>query len=136
MNEKLMLKYAFRDGWILEHMITPAVIAVVGILVFLGCFVLIFTYKKAEKLEGISSFALGYASLIPIYGMSISVICFVYGADVQNIAFVLIPMVIAYMIYRRSFKLRVLDLIMLGLTVIMMFAADPISMFFGAVKIC
>ena len=136
MNDNFMLKTVFKNGWMLERMIIPAVIALVGILVFLGCFILLFTYKKAEKLEGISSFALGYASLIPVYGMSISAICFVNGADVQNIAFVVIPMVVAYMIYRRSFKLKVSDVVMIVLTIALMFAADAISTFFGTVKIC
>lgn len=129
-NDMFMLDSAFKNGWMLEHMITPIIISVVGILVLLGCFVLHFTYKKAEKLEGISNFPLGYALLIPLYGMSFSAIMFDVSFDIQSSAVVIIPMVIAYMIYRRSFKLKVFDLVMIVLTVGVMLAANPIHEYF------
>lgn len=130
MNEMFMPGEAFKNGWMMEHMITPALIAAVGILVFLGCLICLFKFKKAEKIEGISNSPFGYALLIPLYGMSISAILFSNSFEIQTSAFIIIPMVVGYMIYRRSFKLKIIDLIMLALTVGMMIVADPISEIF------
>lgn len=130
MNDGKLLKYAFSDGWIINDMIIPMIIAAVGTAVFVACLIWILARKKAEKIEGISTSPFGYALLIPLYGMSFSAILFSNSFEIQTSAFIIIPMVVGYMIYRRSFKLKIIDLIMLALTVGMMIVADPISEIF------
>ena len=131
LNDNIVLKVALRDGWIGKNMIIPMIIALVVTAILVSCLLWLILRKKAEKIEGISTSPFGYALLIPLYGMSFSAILFSHGADVQYIAVIIIPMVIAYMIYRRSFKLKILDLIMLALTIVMMFAVYPISQMFA-----
>lgn len=133
MNDGKQLKYAFGDGWIINDMIIPMIIAAVGTAVFVACLIWILARKKAEKIEGISNFPLGYAFLIPLYGISFSVLLF-GGVHIPEFtissALILIAMIVGYMIYRRSFKIKIRDIIMIVLTVVVMFAAYPISQMF------
>lgn len=134
LNDSIVLKVAFKNGWLANNMTIPMILALMVTAILISCLLLLAWRKKAENIEGISSSLFGYSSLIPLYGMSISAILFANGADVQDVqeaAFIIITMVVGYMIYRRSFKLKILDIIMLALTVVMMFAAYPIRQIFA-----
>ncbi|MBQ9112840.1 MAG: ABC-2 transporter permease [Clostridia bacterium] len=83
---------------------------IAGIASVLG-YLFTFSRQKAEKAGGISDSPFGYKVLIPLCGLCIYIS--IGTADIMNIMY-LIAMAIGYIIYRRSFKLKIPDLVVLG----------------------
>jgi hypothetical protein len=82
----------------------------VGIAAAVG-YVLTFVRKGAEKAGEISDSIFGYKLLIPLYGYSL-LMTFEYVDFFAALIFV--AMVIGYIVYRRSVKLKASDLIFVG----------------------
>ena len=83
----------------------------------IACLVLLcFTFRKqrVEKVEDISTSPIGYKFLIPFY--VISVILWEYDPLVVTVG--VIVMLIAYIIYRRTFRIKKWDIIMIGITIL------------------
>jgi hypothetical protein len=80
------------------------------------CLILLcFTFRKqrVEKVEDISNSPIGYKFLIPFY-----IICLIlWITEFAFVACALIAMLVAYIIYRRTFKIKKWDIIMIGITV-------------------
>lgn len=93
----------------------------IGIASAVG-YVVAFVKKGAEKAGEISSSLFGYKLLIPIYGYSLLMLFDWLEFDSLDFMVVLIfiAMVIGYIIYRRSFRLKASDLIFTGCGVIAM----------------
>lgn len=74
---------------------------------------LYFTFKKqrVERVEDISTTPIGYKFLVPFLGISV---IWETGNPIIGIV-ILIIMLIGYIIYRRSVRLKISDLIMLGI---------------------
>ena len=92
--------------------ITCIVWAVLGLLALLGYF-LTFIKKKTETIGGISDSFFGYRVMLPIYGLSYGYIGFL-GLGGQSLA--LISTVIGYVIYRRGFRFKPSDYVVMVLT--------------------
>ncbi|MBQ7829887.1 MAG: hypothetical protein IJ345_06420 [Clostridia bacterium] len=88
----------------------------IGIASAVG-YVVAFVKKGAEKAGEISSSIFGYKLLIPLYGYSL--LTMFDSLDFMTVL-ILIAMVIGYIVYRRSFKLKASDLICTGCGVIAM----------------
>lgn len=82
----------------------------VGIAAAVGYFVT-FIKKGAEKAGEISSSPFGYKLLIPLYGYSLLMM---YDSIDFMTVLIFVAMVIGYIIYRRSFKLKTSDLVFTG----------------------
>ena len=81
------------------------------------CLVLLyFTFKKqrVEKVEDISDSPIGYKFLIPFYVISI----ILWEYDPLVVAVGIIAMLVAYIIYRRTFRIKKWDIIMIGITIL------------------
>lgn len=87
---------------------------VIGIACALGYFVT-FAKRGANKAGEISDSYLGYRLLIPLYGYSL--ITMIGSVEIVTIL-VFMLMIIGYVIYRRSFKLKARDLVITALGVI------------------
>lgn len=87
---------------------------VIGIACLIGYFVT-FARKGANKAGEISDSYLGYRLLIPLYGYSL--IYMIGSVEIVTIL-VFMMMIIGYVIYRRSFKLKARDLVITALGVI------------------
>lgn len=86
----------------------------VGIATAVG-YVVTFVKKGAEKAGEISSSIFGYKLLIPVYGYSLLMMC---GLIDYLTILIFIAMVVGYIVYRRSFKLKTSDLVFTGCGVI------------------
>ena len=86
----------------------------VGIATAVG-YVVTFIKKGAEKAGEISSSIFGYKLLIPVYGYSLLMMC---GLIDYLTILIFIAMVVGYIVYRRSFKLKTSDLVFTGCGVI------------------
>ncbi|MBR4032420.1 MAG: hypothetical protein IKJ07_06780 [Clostridia bacterium] len=82
----------------------------IGIASAVG-YVVAFVKKGAEKAGEISSSIFGYKLLIPLYGYSL--LMMYENLDFMTVL-IFVAMVIGYIIYRRSFKLKASDLIFTG----------------------
>jgi len=82
----------------------------IGIASAVG-YVVAFVKKGAEKAGEISSSLFGYKLLIPLYGYSL--LMMYENLDFMTVL-IFVAMVIGYIIYRRSFKLKASDLIFTG----------------------
>lgn len=86
--------------------------ALIGIAAAIGYFYT-FTHKRAEKIGDISTSWFGYKMLIPTYYFSLLLSGFL-GTEFILIFVLFILMLSGYFIYRRSFKLRKSDIIVLA----------------------
>jgi hypothetical protein len=86
----------------------------IGIASAVG-YVVAFVKKGAEKAGEISSSIFGYKLLIPLYGYSL--LTMFDSLDFMTVM-IFVAMVIGYIVYRRSFKLKVSDIICTGCGVI------------------
>jgi hypothetical protein len=86
-------------------------IAVIGYLYF-------FSKQRTERIGGISSSPFGYMTLIPIYALSLILL------GISGIAgvLVIIATVVGYIIYRRSVRLKLPDLICIGVIAFLIFS--------------
>lgn len=82
-----------------------AVLAVVG-------YFLTFARHRTERVGGISDTFFGYRVLIPFVGISAAIV----QPDLTTFTLFFLAMVVGYIIYRRSVRLRRSDLIMLAVT--------------------
>ena len=92
-----------------------------SILIPLCIFVLIwmFAKKRPENTGSISDSAFGYKILLPVSAISISTSL---GATIENVGFyviMLISLIIGYIIYRRSIKLKVIDYVSIAISLMM-----------------
>ena len=89
---------------------------VFGLLAIFGYFYT-FTKKKTEDAENISNSIFGYKLMIPLYGYGL---LFALGEVGEPIVLILlaIAMTCAYMIYRRTFKIKLKDIIFIVCSVI------------------
>lgn len=91
---------------------------VIGVASAIGYF-RTFMSKRAEKIGDISNSWFGYKTLIPIYAYSLF---FLLGEEGSFLIFIFIMMFAGYFIYRRSFRLKASDLLMIALSFIPIFA--------------
>ncbi len=94
----------------------------IGIASAIG-YVVAFVKKGAEKAGEISSSIFGYKLLIPLYGYSLLILfdwLELFDSLDFMVVLIFIAMVIGYIIYRRSFRLKASDLIFTGCGVIAM----------------
>ena len=84
---------------------------VLGIAAAVGYF-LTFEKRGAEKAGEISDSRFGYRTLIPTYGYSLLMLMGLY--DGFMIVLILAMMVIGYIIYRRGFKFKTSDMVVVG----------------------
>ena len=84
---------------------------VLGIAAAVGYF-LTFVKRGAEKAGEISDSWFGYRTLIPTYGYSLLMLMGLY--DGFMIVLILAMMVIGYIIYRRGFKFKISDMVVVG----------------------
>ena len=97
------------DKWIkddslkTDDIISLIIIVLLSVAAFIGL-VYFFKNTKAEKEEGISDSPFAYKTLIPICGV-------VYTASGMFPLFILIPMIVGYIIYRRGFGFKKPDYI-------------------------
>ncbi len=92
------------------------VLIVLGVLSVFGYFYS-FVKKKTEVAESISNSILSYKLLIPVYGYSL---LFGFG-DIFNaifLALIIVLMLCGYMIYRRTFKIKIKDIIFIACSII------------------
>jgi len=97
----------------IESNIGVAFWCVMGII----CLVLLyFTFKKqrVEKVEDISNSPIGYKFLIPFYVISFMLVAY----DPLIVVIGVIAMLVAYIVYRRTFKIKKWDIIMIGITIV------------------
>lgn len=87
---------------------------VLGVASAVGYFIT-FVKKGANKAGEISDSWFGYRLLIPVYGYSLLMI--IGEIDILMI-FIFVAMIIGYIVYRRSFKIRVRDLVVTALGII------------------
>ena len=92
---------------------------VIGIACAIGYFIT-FVKKGAQHAGEISNSWFGYRLLIPMYGYSLIVLTGTGFVDIMTIL-VFIMMIIGYAIYRRSFRLKLRDIIVTALGVIPLF---------------
>lgn len=97
----------------IEANIAVAFLCVVGIVSFV---LLYFTFKKqrVEKVEDISNSPIGYKFLIPFYVISFMLVEY----DPLMVVICVIGMLVAYIIYRRTFRIKKWDIIMIGITIL------------------
>ena len=97
----------------IEANIGVAFLCVVGIVSFV---LLYFTFKKqrVEKVEDISNSPIGYKFLIPFYVISFMLVEY----DPLMVVICVIGMLVAYIIYRRTFRIKKWDIIMIGITIL------------------
>jgi len=123
------------EGWLFDEMIVPMMIAAVGTVIFVACLLLLFARKKAEKIGAVSDSAFGYALLIPVYAISLSLIAIEVTPLVNETIIwplIIVSTVIAYMVYRRSYKLKIPDYITIAVICILIVASYP----YGEVFAC
>ncbi len=73
--------------------------------------------KKGAQLAGeISSSWFGYKLIIPLYAYSLAVIMNISNADVIFFVFLLIAMTVGYTMWRRSFKFKLADYLIIALS--------------------
>lgn len=89
-----------------------AVWCVIGLLSALG-FYLAFSRKRVEKIGDISSSWVGYKTIIPLCMFCITAAIGNSG-DFFIVIIAAIAAVIGYMLYRRSFKIKAVDLVSIG----------------------
>ena len=94
---------------ILEQSYMFAVWFLLGVAAAVGYFYT-FTRKRAETIGDISKSWFGYKTMVPIYAFSLLFM----GAIGGGFIFIFILMLSGYFIYRRSFKLRKSDVIVLA----------------------
>lgn len=107
------LEYNYRTGYAeryISQMYMFFVWGAVGIAAAFGYFVT-FIKKGAEKAGEISSSPFGYKLLIPLYGYSLLMM---YDSIDFMTVLIFVAMVIGYIVYRRSFKLKTSDLVFTG----------------------
>ena len=90
---------------------------VIGGICVLGYFAA-FIRQRSEKAGGISNSVFGYKTLIPLFSLSFLITGWLDGVSA---ILVVIAMAVGYMIYRRTFRLKLADWVILGLflTVVM-----------------
>lgn len=105
--------YSSGSGYMSEVSISCIFWGIIGVISALALY---FAFKKqrVEKVEDISASPIGYKFLIPYY--VISVILWLYDPLVVVIG--VIVMLVAYIIYRRTFKIKKWDIIMIGITIV------------------
>lgn len=94
-----------------------AVWGVAGIVSAVG-FIFSFARKGAHMAGELSSSWFGYKTLIPVYGYSIILYLASFGSNGTLFILTLIMMFIGYVIYRRSFKLKKSDIIVLACSIV------------------
>ena len=107
------LEYYYRDEYAVRYLSQAYMFfawGVVGIAAALG-YLVTFIKKGAEKAGEISSSIFGYKLLIPLYGYSLLMM---YDSIDFMTVLIFIAMVIGYIIYRRSFRLKTSDLVFTG----------------------
>lgn len=123
------------EGWLFNEMIVPMIICGVRVAVLVLCLCLLLARKKAEKIGAVSDSVFGYALLIPVYAISLSFIVIEVMSFVNETIvwpLIIVATVIAYMVYRRSFKLKIPDYITIAVICILILASYP----FGGVVAC
>ena len=75
---------------------------------------------RAEKAGGISDSFFGYRVLIPLYGC---ILIAMNGLNIDGVflTFVLVAMVVAYFVYRRSFRIKYADIACVVFAFLMVF---------------
>lgn len=79
--------------------------------VCLVCYIAVFCNKKAQNIGGISTSLLGYKVMLPVIFVSIFYLLFFFlgMGGIILLPFALGLMILSYMIYRRSIKLKLAD---------------------------
>lgn len=90
---------------------------VIGVASAIGYFIT-FTKKGAQKAGEISDSWFGYRLLIPVYGYSLLMLM---GVEEIITIMIFVAMIVGYIIYRRSFKLKPVDLIVTACGLIPLF---------------
>ncbi len=108
-----MEQYSSVSGYMLEASISCIFWGIIGII---SALLLYLTFKKqrVEKVEDISTSPIGYKFLIPYY--VISVILWAYDPLIVVIG--VIAMLVAYIVYRRTFRIKKWDIIMIAITIV------------------
>lgn len=90
-----------------------------GIAAFFGFVHHVKSYR-AEKAGGISDSFFGYRVLIPLYGC---ILVAINGTNIDGVflTFVLVAMVVAYFVYRRSFRIKYADIACVVFAFLMVF---------------
>ncbi len=102
---------------VFNHSYWFAIWAVLGALAVFG-YIRTFTKKGAQKIGEVSDSWFGYKVLIPLYGYSY---LFISGCSLEFIPISLfVGIYIGYVIYRRSFKISLADIIMIAIGIIPM----------------
>ncbi len=104
-----------------------AIWGVLGVGAAIG-YVITFVKKGAQKIGEVSDSWFGYRTLIPIFGYSL---LFMNGIISSIYTIVLFSMMlIGYVIYRRSFRLKIVDIIMIALGVVPLILGDFLTQYF------
>ncbi len=106
-NQDMGAYYTASNADILAHWYWFLIWGVLGVAATVGFFAT-FIKRGAQKAGEISDSWFGYRLLIPVYGYSLLLSG---GRDMITVMMVLAAMIIGYFIYRRSFKLKLSDII-------------------------
>lgn len=85
--------------------------SVIAVLCLIG-FYLRYRSRRTETAGEVSSSPFGYMTLIPLYGVGLPLWIGIYSAIIN--AFMIALMIIGYVVFRRGFKFKKSDLIVLG----------------------
>ena len=110
---KHSLEYYYKSAYAaryIREMYMFFVWGAVGIAAAIGYFIT-FIKKGAEKTGEISDSWFGYRLLIPLYGYSLLIF---WNSEIILTALIFALMIIGYIVYRRGFKLKSGDLIVVG----------------------
>lgn len=103
--------------WETEYTVSLVIWCVLGALSAVG-YVYSFAKQRIERIGGVSSSPFGYMTLIPICAFS-SLFSGISGITFGII--IMIAMIIGYIIYRRSIKLKIPDFICIGIFALALF---------------
>ena len=105
-------EFAFGDSWTPYVTVRYIIWAIIGIACVIG-FVYYTRTFRAEKAGDISDSVFGYKVLIPLFAMNMVFEIWLRGAKIfgyeVDIVLILVAMAIGYFIYRRSFRIKLVD---------------------------
>jgi hypothetical protein len=87
-------------------------------------FIWLFKNKRPENIGGISSSPFGYKVLLPVTAIAV-INC--EADDISLVAIMLVTMIVGYIIYRRSIRLKLLDYISMAIGILVPLAFELIN---------
>jgi hypothetical protein len=87
-------------------------------------FIWLFKNKRPENIGGISSSPFGYKVLLPVTAIAV-INC--EADDISLVAIMLVTMIVGYIIYRRSIRLKLLDYISMAIGILVPLAIGIIN---------